>query len=175
MASENILTKTNLLNPDLKLVKDRVYDPCGISLTNYVISRESVEYGACSFELNGRFIQHRVAKITPTKAGQFVTIWNRSQDGKTEPFDSSDDIDFIIITARKGDSFGQFIFPKALLTEKGIITHNCKDGKRGIRVYPPWDSMASTQAKQTQSWQRKYFLEVGNDELLDLDWVRQLF
>ena len=46
-------------------------------------------------------IQHRVSKITPTKNGQFVTLWKRNQNGITEPFDINDEIDFIIITVKK--------------------------------------------------------------------------
>ncbi|HUH33358.1 MAG TPA: MepB family protein [Daejeonella sp.] len=175
MASESTLTEINSVHPALKIVKDLVYDRAGISLSNLKIGKESVEYGACSFELNGKLIQHRVSKITPMKAGQFVTIWKRSEDGVTEPFDDTDDIDFIIITVRMDSNIGQFILPKSLLIEKGIITSNGKNGKRGIRVYPPWDTVTNKQATKTQSWQRKYFLEVGNDASLDLDWLRQLF
>jgi SAM-dependent methyltransferase len=57
---------------------------------------ESKEYGACTFELNGMIIQQRISKITPTKIGQFVTIWKRNMDGITEPFDNSDNFDFVI-------------------------------------------------------------------------------
>jgi hypothetical protein len=67
---------------------------------------ESVEYGACSFRINGKTIQYRVSKITPTKTGQFGTIWKRNKDGITEPFDNLDHIGFIIIMLKSGDKFG---------------------------------------------------------------------
>jgi hypothetical protein len=35
---------------------------------------ESAEYGAYTFELNDLSVRFRVAKITPTKIGQFVTL-----------------------------------------------------------------------------------------------------
>lgn len=165
MTSENILTIINSFHLDLKVVKELIYDKCGFDLADPKLNSESIEYGACSFGLNGRKIQYRVSKITPTKAGQFVTIWKRNKDGITEPFDISDDIDFIIITSKSGDNFGQFIFPKSVLADKGIITKNGKEGKRGIRVYPPWDIVTNKQAEKTQSWQTKYFLTINNNSI----------
>lgn len=116
----------NEMHSDLKVIKELVYDPCGFDLTNFKSDIESLAYGACSFELNRKKVQYRVSKITPTKTGQFVTIWKRNKDGITEPFDISDILDFLIITAKSDNNFGQFIFPKSILAEKGIITHNEK-------------------------------------------------
>ncbi|MES2748142.1 MAG: MepB family protein [Bacteroidota bacterium] len=175
MTTENILTILNSIHNDLKMVKEVVYDKCGFELTNLKQNIESVEYGACSFVLNGKTIQQRISKITPTKTGQFVTIWKRNNDGITSPFDSSDTIDFVIITARSGDNFGQFIFPKQVLADKGIIAHNGKEGKRGIRVYPPWDIAPNKQAEKTQRWQTKYFLLIKKDNSTDINLAKQLF
>ena len=96
------------------------------------------------------------------------------KQGITEPFDISDDIDFIIITSKSGDNFGQFIFPKSVLADKGIITSNGKEGKRGIRVYPPWDIATNKQALLTQSWQTKYFLTIKNHNSTDLNLTKTL-
>jgi hypothetical protein len=74
------------IHSDLKVAKELVYDKCGFDLTDPKLNSESSEYGACSFGLNGKKIQHRVSKITPTKTGQFVAIWKRNKDGITEPF-----------------------------------------------------------------------------------------
>lgn len=175
MTIESTLTTVNSFHSDLKAVKELVYDKCGFDLTDPKLNPESLEYGACSFIINGKTIQHRVSKITPAKTGQFVTIWKRNKDGKTEPFDISDDFDFIIITSRNGDNFGQFIFPKSVLADKGVITRNGKEGKRGIRVYPPWDIATNKQAGKTQSWQKKYFLTIKNDNTTDLELTKQLF
>lgn len=174
MTDENTVITLNSINSELKVVKELVYDKCGFDLINLKWNLESAEYGACSFKLNGKTIQFRVSKITPTKIGQFVTIWKRNKFGITEPFDTSDDIDFIIITSKKGDNFGQFIFPKSVLAENGIITKNGKEGKRGIRVYPPWDIATNKQAVKTQSWQTKYFLTIKKDAKTDLDLIRKL-
>jgi hypothetical protein len=160
---------------DLKRAKELVYDKCGFNLTNPKLNAESAAYGACSFALDGKRIQHRTAKITPAKTGQFVTVWKRNSNGVTEPFDVSDNIDFIIITVRSGDNSGQFIFPQSVLAAKGIITRDGKEGKRGIRIYPPWDTAANKQAIITQTWQLKYFLTINKDNSTDLDLAKKLF
>jgi hypothetical protein len=175
MTTENTLTLLNSIHNDLKVVKELIYDQCGFDLTNVKPNIESKEYGACTFELSGKKIQQRVSKITPTKAGQFVTIWKRNHNGITEPFSYADDFDFIIITARDHDNLGQFIFPKSVLADKGIITRNGKEGKRGIRVYPPWDIAANTQAIKTQRWQSKYFFLIKEDNSKDLHLIKSLF
>ncbi len=156
-------------------MKKLVYDKCGFDLTNLKQNLESAEYGACSFRLNNMAIQYRVSKITPTKTGQFVTIWKRNKDGITELFDILDDLDFIIISSKNGNNFGQFIFPKSVLADNGIITKNGQVGKRGIRVYPSWDIATNKQADKTQSWQIKYFLTIKKNDTTDLDLTKKLF
>ncbi|RZK08256.1 MAG: hypothetical protein EOO46_14340, partial [Flavobacterium sp.] len=152
-----------------KIVKEMVYDPCGFKLSNLQLNSESVDYSACSFELDGHKIEHRASKITPTKVGQFVTIWKRNKEGVTAPFDVLDALDFVVVTSRSGANIGQFIFPKLVLVAKGIVSQNGKDGKRGIRVYPPWDTVTNKQAETTQKWQTKYFVRIGNSNAkLDL-------
>ena len=104
-----------------------------------------------------------------------MTIWKRNQDGVTEPFHIQDDFDFIVITAKNGDNFGQFIFPKAVLGDKGIISTNNKTGKRGIRVYPPWDIVTSKQAVKTQNWQTNYFIKINGYSITELSCAKELF
>jgi len=157
-----------------KTAVELIFDNCGFYLTNLQLSAESLEYGACSFELNSKRCQYRVSKITPTKTGQFVTIWKRNKDGITAPFDISDDLDFIIIAAKRSDSQGLFIFPKSILAQKGIISTNSKHGKRGIRVYPPWDMVANKQAGQTQIWQTKYFVAMDGGNAIDIDLMAEI-
>ncbi len=165
------LSNPNFSNNELKIVKELVFDNCGFILTNLQNNKESLEYAACSFQLNGKSIQFRSSKITPTKTGQFVTIWKRNNEGITEPFDTSDYIDFLIITSKSGDNFGLFIFPKSVLIENGIITNNSKKGKRGMRVYPPWDIAPNKQAERTQNWQTKHFISIIKDDKIGLDFV----
>ncbi|ERM80404.1 hypothetical protein P872_22025 [Rhodonellum psychrophilum GCM71 = DSM 17998] len=174
MTTESTLTTINSSHSGLKVAIELVYEKCGFDLTDPKLNSESLEYGACSFGLNGNKVQYRDSRITPTKTGQFVTLWKRNKDGITEPFDISDDLDFIIITSKSGDNFGQFIFPKSVLADNGIITRNGQGGKRGIRVYPPWDIATNKQAERTQNWQTKYFLTIKKDDTTDLNFVKEL-
>lgn len=164
----------DILNTELLQVKELVYNTCNFEFTNLEIDSESEEYQACSFKLNSVQIIHRLSKITPTKIGQFVTIWKRNSKGITAPFDVSDDFDFIIITSKSDEKLGQFVFPKSVLLEKGIISNNNNSGKRGIRVYPQWDIPTSKQAEKTQSWQTKYFYSI-NEKSFDIELVKRLF
>ena len=159
---------------DLEIVKELVYDKCGFDLINLQLNKEGKEYGATSYNLNGKIIQHRVSKITPAKTGQFVTIWKRNRNGITEPYHISDKLDFIIISVKNGDKLGIFIFPTLILADKGIIAQNDKGGKRGIRIYPPRDMVSSKQAKETQSWQTRYFMMIYPENSTDLNLARKL-
>ena len=160
----------NQLNSELLQVKELVYDKCNFEFSNLEIDSESLEYQACSFKINAFQIIHRFSKITPTKIGQFVTIWKRNDKGITAPFDVSDYFDFIVITSKFDKNMGQFVFPKSVLLEKGIISNNNTSGKRGIRVYPPWDIPTSKQAEKTQNWQIKHFFSIN-----DIDSAKELF
>ncbi|WP_235942203.1 MepB family protein [Aquirufa beregesia] len=86
-----------------------------------------------------------------------------------------DDVDFIVITSKNGNNTGQFIFPTSVLANKGIISQNGKDEKRGIRVYPNWDIVRNKQAEKTQNWQRKYFVTIGSDNSAELDLTQKIF
>jgi hypothetical protein len=174
MIVEDIVREVSILPNELETVKRLIYDNFGFELTNMKLSTESLHYGACSFELNNKKIQYRVSKITPLKAGQFVTIWKRNREGITKPFDLSDDFDFIIIAAKRDNNFGQFIFPKSILAERGIITKDNKEGKRGIRVYPPWDKVTNKQAEKSQIWQTKFFLTIDDGNSTNVDLIKRL-
>ena len=158
---------------DLQLAKKILYNECGFQFQNLIWNSESANYGACSFELNNKLIQYRVANITPTKIGQFVAIWKRNNQGITAPFDVTDSLDFMIISVRDSENFGQFIFPKSVLVSHGIISQNEKGGKRGIRVYAPWDKPENKQAIKTQAWQVNYFVEIKENSHLDLEFVKK--
>ena len=164
---------TESFQTDLQLAEKLLYNECGFQLQNLIWNSESENYGACSFELNDKLIQYRVANITPTKIGQFVAIWKRNNKGITAPFDVADSLDFMIVSVRDSENFGQFIFPKSVLVSKGIISQNEKGGKRGIRVYAPWDKPTNKQAMQTQAWQVNYFVEIKENSHLDLEFVKK--
>jgi len=144
----------------LEKIKTKVYAPNGLKVSNYKKEPESNEYAACRFQLNGKNIVSRNAKTTPKKTGQFVTFWKRTKKGITAPLSDIDEFDFYVTTVRTERRLGQFVFPKSTLIDKGIVSTSKKDGKRGFRVYPPWDSATSKQATKTQQWQLDYFYEV---------------
>jgi hypothetical protein len=164
MASKNLLE-----------TKEFLYTACGFECSAPIAEAESVEYAAYRFLLNGLAVVYREAKITPTKIGQFVTLWKRNANGIIEPFEISDAIDFVVINTRDKQRFGQFVFPKAVLFSKGVFSGNNKEGKRAIRVYPPWDVTVSKQAQQTQQWQLKYFLEIPIENRIDLTLAKRLY
>ncbi len=163
------------MNDQLLETKELLFDKCGFEFSNFEIEKESSAYCACRFEINKLKVLFRSAKITPTKMGQFVTLWKRNI-GKNiiEPFEINDNIDLFIINVKTETNFGQFIFPKSVLVEQGIIT-NKKEGKRAIRVYPIWDLTESKQAKKTQKWQLDYFLKIPFDETLDINKTKLLY
>jgi hypothetical protein len=167
MKTKNTWTKT--IPEDLLTAKELVYDRCTFICTEPIPEAESKEYGANSFTINGKSVKFRVAKTTPTKIGQFVTLWKRIENGPIAPFHIDDDIDFFIVSCRKENHLGQFIFPKTVLHEKGVLSNDIKEGKRAIRVYPPWDITTSKQAEKTQQWQLNYFLTIieGNPAELE--------
>ena len=149
------------MNASLTQIKKLIYDKCDLQISFFKNERESKEYDACRYELNGLKIISRSAKITPKKIGQFVTFWKRDKNGPIEPFHKADSFDFYVINVRNSNWCGQFVFPKSILIEKGIITTDPKDGKRGFRVYPIWDKVQNKQAAKTQKWQIAYFYEIN--------------
>lgn len=161
------------MNQSLKSIQNNIYNKCGLALSDFKTESESKEYDACQFKLNGLDVISRSAKVTPKKAGQFVTFWNRNGNGPIEPFHESDPIDFFVVNIQAEDKFGQFVFPKSELIKKGVISTTKKEGKRAIRVYPIWDIAKSKQAIRTQKWQLDYFYEIG--EATDLEKVKGLY
>ncbi|MFI9049669.1 MepB family protein [Streptomyces sp. NPDC053427] len=146
---------------DLLAAKTLVYDPSGFACSAPLPEPESAEYGAYAFTLDGLSVRFRAAKITPTKVGQFVTVWQRSASGPIRPFDSTDPVDLFVVSTRDGDRFGQFVFSRDALIDRGIVSRNGTGGKRAFRVYPPWVTTVNRQARATQRWQLDHFLEIG--------------
>jgi hypothetical protein len=172
MAIKNNWNNSKLFPDDLIIAKELVYDCCDFECTEPQPEAESQDYNAYDFQINNYNIKFRSAKITPTKTGQFVTLWKRNKAGIIEPFDFSDAIDFVIVSVRKNDLSGQFIFPKSVLLQKGIFSTAAKEGIRATRVYPPWDETTSKQAQKTQQWQLDYFYEITPKT--DFDKIKRL-
>ncbi len=161
------------MTPIQNLIQSKIYEPCALVITNYKVEKEGAAYEACRFTLNNSYVICRTAKITPKKIGQFVTFWKRNTEGVTEPFSETDAFDFYVINVSKDEQFGQFVIPKAVGVAKGLVSTVTKEGKRGFRVYPPWDLPTNNQAKRTQSWQLDYFVSL--EGTINFDWVTKLY
>lgn len=162
-----------MLEKDFHQVEKLVYKKCSLKYSLPKAEEEGIEYGAGTFQLENKLIKVRSSKITPKKVGQFVTLWIRNSKGITQPHNISDATEIFTINSRKDDLFGQFIFPIEVLEKHGIIASERSKGKRGFRVYPPWDKAVNAQAMKTQSWQLGFFLIV--DENTDLNHAKRLY
>jgi hypothetical protein len=140
-----------------------VFEKLDLKIQNLLIEKESQEYSAAQFELNSLKIIFREAKITPTKIGQFVTLWKRIDNKPIQPLEINDNFDLVVINCKTTTNFGQFVFPKSILLEKGYLQSQSKRGKLGFRVYPSWDKTMNNQAQKTQNWQLNYFIEIPFD------------
>jgi hypothetical protein len=124
---------------------------------------ESVEYGAHTFEVNGRNAVFRVARTTPKKAGQFVTLWQRTTPGgrgPIRPYDSSESVDLFMVSVRGDAALGLFVFPQDVLVAGGVVSRGFVGGKRAIRVYPPDSEPTNKTAESTQRWQLEHYFPV---------------
>jgi hypothetical protein len=154
---------------ELMSIIEIVYEPAGLKITSPIkCETESIEYGACRFGLNGFNIAFRIAKITPKKPGQFVTLWKRSTPkGPIIPLDISDNIDFVIVSVADNTCQGQFIFSQKILVSQGILSHQGRGGKLAFRVYPSWVRLESKTAIKTQQWQLQSFFLTSQREGID--------
>ncbi|MCT4357744.1 MepB family protein [Streptomyces sp. Je 1-79] len=160
---------------DLLAAKEAVYDPCGFTCSQPLPEAESAEYAAHTFTLDGLSVRFRAARTTPTKVGQFVTVWKRSPGGPIQPFDVTDRVDLFVISSRDEHHFGQFVFPAEALRRRGVVSADGSGGKRAFRVYPPWVTTTSRQAGSSQAWQREYFLHLDREDPLDSARARELY
>ena len=149
-----------MIHETLVMMQDRVWQPAGFASSEIAPELESADYCAHTLLLNGRRILFRAAKTTPTKVGQFVTLWKRSQEGPIRPVDMDDGVSTFVIHAALGAGLGQFVFPVQALARHGVVSVDGRGGKRAMRVYPPNVVSTNTQARRTQAWQCEYFLPI---------------
>lgn len=168
------MTNSDLNYLELEFIDKSIFKSCGFAISNLNVEKEGQAYFAHSLELNRLKIKLRIAKITPTKAGQFVTLWQRNSEGITEPYSIDSEFDFCVVITRKEANLGVFIFPKRVLYENGVLSDTLRDGKRAIRVYPSWDKTASKQANKTQQWQLNYFIDLTENTEIDFKKVNAI-
>jgi hypothetical protein len=143
--------------------------------TDYRPESEGADYAAHTFRLQDQTVAYRQARITPKKVGLFVTLWRRSGTGPIRPLESGDSLAGAIIAVDEHERSGLFVFPFAALEKHGVASTGTREGKRALRVYPPWTTCMSAQAERTQRWQVEYFLQVGHNGDFDAKRGRKLF
>ncbi len=153
----------------------QILDSNSLNYTEPQAEDESSEYKAHFFKIENKSVRYRMAKITPTKIGQFVTIWKRNSNKITCPYDSSDKIDFLMVAVEFKKKSGLFIFPKKALIREGILSVDATGGKRAFRVYPSWDKPESKQATKSQTWQLEFFVETPTDKAIDTKRIKSLY
>ena len=131
----------------------------GFTWSTPIPESEGAEYDAHTLTVNGLPTVYRTAKTTPTKLGQFVTLWRRSEAGPIRPFDASDRVMLFVVKVYDEEHSGHFVFPVETLVEHDIVSTNFSGGKRAVRVYAPWVTPTSAQAVRTQRWQIRHFGE----------------
>lgn len=171
------------MHPELRATLNFLETTLGLLSNAAEPEAESAEYAAYRLHVSERDVRFRVAKITPTKVGQFVTLWKRSAinpdapDAPTPiaPFDASDAVDAVLVSVRAGPRWGLFVFPKSVLVTQGVFSRAGVGGKRALRVYPAWDVCPSRQAQKTQDWQLRHFVDLSEGLALATDEMRTVF
>ena len=160
----------------LTYINKMFYEPNHLSLKAVREEAQNSDYGAGTFQLNSKSIRFRVAKITPTKIGQFVAFWEKDEENKNQAFSYEKATDLLVInTFTSKNSFGQFVFPKEVLVEQNILKTATAKGKMAIRVYPSWETPTSKQAIETQKWQLEYFVGTHNTKELPIKELLKLY
>ena len=156
-------------HPDLSFAINKLYRAAGLTITSQPVEEngsKGAEYVAHRLGINDQTVAFRVGKITPSRAGNFVTLWKRPS-GENEPIDLSDKVAFVIVdvSSEIGQS-GQFIFDQHVLVEQKIFSVSSKNqkGKMAFRVFPPW-AKPKPSAIKTQRWQSRYFFQFSSERI----------
>lgn len=99
----------------------------------------------------------RTARVTPTKPGAFVAVWERGDDGITRPFPQDESVRGLMVFIEDGERFGVFRFSSEDLDRLGVTSSEGQPGKRGFRLYPEWCSGLNPAALRTQRAQSSCF------------------
>ena len=160
----------------LTYMNDLIYHPNDLKIHDIQEEKQNAEYGAGVFQLSSKTVRFRVAKVTPTKTGQFVAFWEKDVHDKNQPFSYDEAPDLLVVTTfRDKSGFGQFVFPKHILLKQNVLKSDSVKGKMGMRVYPRWDHPTSKEALKTQQWQLPYFIEISNDKKSSTPFIMELY
>lgn len=136
------------------------YRTLGFAVSEPEADIEGRDYEAHTFHVDGLLAAFRAARTTPKKAGQFVTLWQRTAPdggGPIRPFDASDGVDLFVVGVSGEDGFGHFAFPLDALLARGVVSTDFVGGKRAMRVYPPGSAPTNRTAQATQRWQLEFY------------------
>ena len=161
-------------------INTTIYHSIGMNINSIIEESQNHDYGAGKFDIdtgtNVRAVRFRVAKITPTKLGQFVSCWEKDIHNKNTAYTNQNAPDLLVITVFSIHGvFGQFVFPKNILLSKNILRTDTTQGKMAFRVYPSWVQVVSQSAVQTQRWQLDYFFEVNDISKLPTQRILALY
>lgn len=129
----------------------------GLTVAAVVPEEQNSDYESGCAKLEGTWWRVRTARITPTKPGAFVAVWERTPEGSTAPFSGDDTCAGLLVFVSDEGFFGLFQFPTADLIKLGIYSSQRSTGKRGFRLYPPWSTSLNPQATRTQRKQTPFF------------------
>lgn len=132
------------------------------------------EYEGFDFSVSQTRYRSRLAKKTPKKAGYFLAIWEKNSENKNIPFSAETFPDYLIVNIIDDERKGQFIFPKRVLQQQGILSSPAKLGKMAFRVYARWDQDLNSSATKTAKWQIPYFVELFVEDSTR-DYLRQVY
>ncbi|EOL47757.1 MepB family protein [Enterococcus caccae] len=131
-------------------------------IENLQVEEQNIDYEGVTFSLGNQTFRSRKAKVTPKKSGYFVVFWEKDDNNKNQPYESTGAPDNLVITVLDQEKSGQFIFPKEILIKKNILTDGEAKGKMALRVYPEWVTGLNKTASATQEWQKPYFVDLTN-------------
>ena len=132
-----------------------------LSIQKMTREHQNATYEGARFKINGHHYRSRLAKLTPKKKGYFVVFWVKDANDQNQPYDFATSPDKLIISVIDGHQKGQFIFPKSVLLEKGILSGPHVTGKMACRIYPSWVKNLNSSAQKTQNWQVPYFIDLS--------------
>ena len=123
----------------------------------YQFQPESAVYSGYSFQSKSCIGYFRIGKKTPLKSGYFIAFWKRDEQGITIPYAVEDTFNVLVVAVCNENQLGFFTFPKNVLHKYGCLSFQKKGGKRGMRLYAPWNDVTSVEAQRAKKWQIQYF------------------
>lgn len=133
----------------------------GHEITSITEEKQNSEYKGFSFSVYEHTYRSRLAKLTAKKKGYFVAFWEKDINNRNQAYSYDESPNKIVISVIDNERKGQFIFPKSVLLQQGVLRSETSKGKMAMRVYPSWEQELNSSAEKSQKWQMKYFIDVS--------------